>query len=118
MKQTKGIALVIGVLVMLVAVPAFAGPVPSKTAANQSLEARQADLATVKDVLEIDGVAKALAAQGFTRAEVENRIAALSNEDLSSLAQNLEQVQAAGLTNEQWLWMGLGALIVLLIIVL
>jgi hypothetical protein len=103
---------------MLVAVPAFAGPVPSKTAANQSLEARQADLATVKDVLEIDGVAKALAAQGFTSAEVENRIAALSDEDLSSLAQNLEQVQAAGLTNEQWLWMGLGALVVLLIIVL
>jgi sporulation-control protein spo0M len=105
-------------MVMLVAAPVFAGPVPSKTAANQSLEARQADLATVKEVLEIDGVAKALEAQGFTRAEVENRIAALSNEDLTSLAQNLEQVQAAGLTNEQWLWMGLGALVVLLIIVL
>ncbi|HEY0593639.1 MAG TPA: PA2779 family protein [Thermoanaerobaculia bacterium] len=118
MKHLKAIAFAIGILVMFVAVPAFAGPVPSKTAPNQSLEARQADLSTVKDVLEIDGVAKALEAQGFTRAEVETRVAALSDEDLSSLAQNLEQVQAAGLTNEQWLWMGLGALIVLLIIVL
>lgn len=118
MKHMKAISFAIGVLVMLVAVPAFAGPVPSKTAPNQSLEARQADLATVTGVLEIDGVAKALEAQGFTRAEVETRVAALSDEDLNSLAQNLEQVQAAGLTNEQWLWMGLGALIVLLIIVL
>ncbi len=118
MKQTKGIAFVIGLMVMLVAAPVFAGPVPSKTAANQSLEARQTDLATVKEVLEIDGVAKALQAQGFTSTEVESRIAALSDEDLSSLAQNLDQVQAAGLTNDQWLWMGLGALIVLLIIVL
>lgn len=118
MKNTKAIAFVLGILVMLVAVPAFAGVAPSKTAPEQSLEARQAALATVTDVLEIDAVSKALAAQGFTRSEVETRIAALSDEDLSTLAQNIDQVQAAGLTDQQWLWMGLGALIVLLIIVL
>lgn len=118
MRHTKAITFVIAMAVMFLAVPAVAGPIPSKTAANQSLEARQADLATVKEVLEIDGVAQALQAQGFSEAEVQSRIAALSDEDLSSLAQNLEQVQAAGLTNEQWLWMGLGALVVLLIIVL
>jgi hypothetical protein len=104
-------------LVLLMAVPAFAGPVPSKTAADQSLQARQADLATVSQILEIDGVAKALAAQGFSRADVESRLAALSSEDLSTLADNLEQVQAAGITNDQWLWLGLGALVVLILIV-
>ncbi len=118
MKNTRTIAFILTVVVMLVAAPAFAGVAPSKTAPNQSLEARQAALESVKDVLEIDGVAKALEAQGFTRADVETRIAALSDEDLSTLAQNLDQVQAAGLTDQQWLFMGLGALIVLLIIVL
>ena len=118
MRNTKPLVFILAVVVLLIALPSFAGPVPSKTAPEQSLEARQADLATVQQVLEIDGVAKALEAQGFTTAEVENRIAALSSEDLSSLAQNIEQVQAAGITNDQWLWVGLGALIVLLIIVL
>ena len=118
MRNTKPLVLILSVVVLLTAVPAFAGPVPSKTAPDQSLEARQADLVTVRQVLEIDGVAKALEAQGFTRAEVDNRIAALSSEDLSSLANNIEQVQAAGVTNDQWLWIGLGALIVLLILVL
>jgi hypothetical protein len=105
-------------LAILMAMPASAGPVPSKTAPEQSVEARQADLTAVQNVLEIDAVEKALEAQGFTRAEVETRIAALSDEDLSTLAQNIDQVQAAGITNDQWLWIGLGALIVLLIIVL
>lgn len=117
MRKTTPVAFILGMLVLLVAMPAFAGPVPSKTAADQSLQARQADLATVRGVLEIDAVTKALEAQGFTRSEVETRIAALSDEDLSSLAQNVEQVQAAGITNEQWLWLGLGALIVLILIV-
>lgn len=117
MRNTKPFAIILGMLVLLMAVPAFAGPVPSKTAADQSLQARQADLATVSQILEIDGVAKALAAQGFSRADVESRLAALSSEDLSTLADNLEQVQAAGITNDQWLWLGLGALVVLILIV-
>ncbi len=118
MRKMKPFAFVLGVIVLMIAMPAFAGPAPSKTAADQSLQARQADLASVRSILEIDGVAKALEAQGFTRGEVETRIAALSDEDLSTLAQNVDQVQAAGLSDQQWLWMGMGALIVLLIIVL
>jgi hypothetical protein len=116
-RNTKPSAFILGILVLLMAVPTFAGPVPSKTAVDQSVQAREADLATVTQVLEIDGVAKALAAQGFTRAEVETRLAELSSEDLSSLADNLEQVQAAGITSDQWLWIGLGALIVLILLV-
>jgi hypothetical protein len=117
-RNRKPLIFLVSVFALLIALPAVAGPAPSKTAADQSLEARQADLATVREVLEIDGVAKALEAQGFTRDEVETRIAALSSEDLSTLADNIDQVQAAGITNEQWLWVGLGALIVLLILVL
>jgi sporulation-control protein spo0M len=105
-------------LLVLVANPMFAGLVPSKTAANQSLESREADLAVVREVASMDGVAQALAAQGFSQEEIDSRLAALSSEDLRSLAQNLQQVQAAGLTREQWTYIGIGALAVLLIIVL
>lgn len=105
-------------LLVLVANPGFAGLVPSKTAANQSLQSREADLAVVREVASMEGVAQALATQGFSRDEIDSRLAALSSEDLHSLAQNLQQVQAAGLTREQWTWIGIGALAVLLIIVL
>lgn len=105
-------------LLVLVANPMFAGIVPSKTADNQSLASREADLTVVREVASSDSVAQALAAQGFSQDEVNSRLAALSNEDLHNLAQNLQQVQAAGLTREQWTWIGIGALAVLLIIVL
>ncbi|MGH9457594.1 MAG: PA2779 family protein [Thermoanaerobaculia bacterium] len=117
MRNRRAVLVVFG-LTILLALPAVAGPAPSKTAPEQSLEAREADLETVTAVLEIDGVVNALEAQGFSKSEVEERIAALSNEDLGALAQNIEQLEAAGLTNDQWLWMGLGALVVLLIVLL
>lgn len=105
-------------LVVLVANPMFAGMVPSKTAANQSLDSREADLAIVRQVASMDGVAQALAAQGYSQDEVNSRLAALSSEDLHSLSQNLQQVQAAGLTREQWTWVLIGAVAVILIILL
>lgn len=105
-------------LVLLVANPAFAGMTPSKTAENQSLQARQADLATIQNVIAIEQVADALAQHGFTKEEIDSRLAALSSEDLSSLAQNIEQIQAAGLTTSQWTYVLIGAVVVLLIVVL
>ncbi|HKS22102.1 MAG TPA: PA2779 family protein [Thermoanaerobaculia bacterium] len=101
----------------LAAVPAFAGPVPSKTAANQSLDQRTADIAVVRDVLSHDEVAKALEARGFTRAEVDQKLAQLSPQDLHQLAQNLDQIQAAGLTRQEWYWIGIGAVAVLILII-
>jgi len=101
----------------LAAVPAFAGPVPSKTAANQSLDQRTADIAVVRDVLSHDEVAKALEARGFTRAEVDQKLAQLSPQDLHQLAQNLDQLQAAGLTRQEWYWIGIGAVAVLILII-
>ncbi|HEX9405999.1 MAG TPA: PA2779 family protein [Thermoanaerobaculia bacterium] len=105
-------------LVTLVAIPAFAAPTPSKALANQSLDSRAADLAMVRDVVANDQVAAVLASHGFTQEQVNQKLAQLSPQDLHQLAQNLNQVQAAGLTQQQWIWIGIGALAVLLLIAL
>ena len=116
--MSKRLAFMVLILVTaLAAVPAFAGPVPSKTAANQSLDQRTADIAVVRDVLSHDEVAKALEARGFTRAEVDQKLAQLSPQDLHQLAQNLDQIQAAGLTRQEWYWIGIGAVAVLILII-
>lgn len=104
-------------MVALVAVPTFAAPVPSKTAANQSLAMRDADLALVRDVAANEQVAKVLAARGFTQEQVNQKIAQLSPQDLHQLAQNLDQLQAAGLTQQEWIWIGIGAVAALIIII-
>src|SRR5207253_8078424 len=107
----------LALMIALVAIPSFAGPVPSKTAANQSLESRAADLALVRDVAANEQVAQVLAAHGFTQEQVNQRLAQLSPQDLHQLAQNLDQLQAAGLTQQQWIWIGIGALAVLILVV-
>ena len=114
----KRSALVVLILmVALVAVPTFAAPVPSKTAANQSLATRDADLALVRDVAANEQVAKVLAARGFTQEQVNQKIAQLSPQDLHQLAQNLDQLQTAGLTQQEWIWIGIGAVAALIIII-
>jgi len=90
---------------------------PSKTAANQSLDSRAADLALVRDIAANEQVANALAARGFTQEQVNQRLAQLSPQDLHQLAQNLDQLQAAGLTRQEWIWVGLGALAALILVI-
>jgi hypothetical protein len=51
MRLSKSVFFVLVLMMAFVAVPSFAGPVPSKTAANQSLDSRAADLALVRDVI-------------------------------------------------------------------
>jgi hypothetical protein len=104
-------------MVAFVAIPSFAGPVPSKTAANQSLDSRAADLALVRDVAANEQVAQVLAAHGFTQEQVNQRLAQLSPQDLHQLAQNIDQLQAAGLTKQEWIYIGIGALAALILIV-
>ena len=116
--MSKRFTLVLFVLLALaIAVPSFAAPMPSKTAANQSLDSRAADLALVRDVAANEQVAQVLAARGFTQEQVNQRLAQLSPQDLHQLAQNLDQLQAAGLTQQQWIWIGIGALAVLILVV-
>jgi len=110
-------SIVLFVLLVVAAIPAFAAPMPSKALANQSLDARAADLALVRDVVANQQVAQALAARGFTQEQINQKVAQLSSQDLHQLAQNLSQLQASGLTNQQWLWILIGAVAVLIIVV-
>ena len=115
--MSKRLIFILVLVAAFLAVPTFAGPVPSKTAANQSLDQRTADLAVVRDVLSHDEVAKALEARGFTHEQIDQKLAQLSPQDLHQLAQNLDQVQAAGLTKQEWLWIAIGAAAVLILII-
>ena len=110
-------SLVVLVLLAVTAMPVFAAPMPSKAVANQSLAARAADLAVVRDVVTNEQVANVLAARGFTQEQVNQRLAQLSYQDLHQLAQNLNQLQAAGLTQQEWIWIGIGALAALILII-
>ena len=61
--------------------------------------------------------AAALTAHGFTSEEVDQRLAQMSSQDLHQLSQNLEQLQPAGLTRQEWIWIGIGALAALILVV-
>lgn len=113
----KSVLFVLTLVLAFSAIPAFAGPVPSKTAENQSIESRDADLSLVSDIAANEQVAKILAANGFTQEEVDQRLAQMSSQDLHQLANNLDQLQAAGLTRQEWIWIGVGALAALILVV-
>ena len=108
---------VAALLISVTAIPAFAAPVPSKTAANQSLDSRAADIAMVRDVVSDQEVANVLAARGFSPEQVNQKLAQLSPQDLHQLAGNLNQLQAAGLTHQEWIWIGIGAVAAVIIII-
>ena len=58
-------------------------------------------------------MAQALAATGLSGDEVEQRVAQLSAEDLSSLAANVDQIQSAGgMSTGAWLLVILGVLVI------
>lgn len=116
-RLSKSVLFVLALLVTLAAIPAFAGPVPSKTAANQSLDSREADLSVVREVAANEQVSAVLTANGFSQEEIDNRLAQMSPQDLHQLAQNLEQLQPAGLTRQEWIWIGIGALAALILVV-
>ncbi len=115
--MSRKIFFVVALLLIVAAIPAIAGPVPSKTAANQSLDSRAADIAVVREVAANEQVSAVLTANGFTQAEVEQRLAQMSPQDLHQLSQNLEQLQPAGLTRQEWIWIGIGALAALILVV-
>lgn len=116
-RLSKSVFFILALVVTFAAIPALAEPVPSKTAANQSLESRDADLSVVRNIAANDQVAAVLSAHGFTPEEVENRLAQMSSQDLHQLSQNLEQLQPAGLTRQEWIWIGIGALAALILVV-
>ena len=117
MSKRSYMLFVLALVFAFAAIRAFAGPAPSKTAANQSIDSRDADLSVVRNVAANEQVARVLAANGFSQEEVEQRLAQLSSNDLHQLAQNLDQLQPAGLTRQEWIWIGIGALAALILVV-
>jgi hypothetical protein len=116
-RLSKSVLFFVVLLVAITAIPAFAGPVPSKTAVNQSLDSRDADLQTVRAITANEEVKAVLAANGFTQEQVDQKIAQMSSQDLQQLASNLEQLQPAGLTRQEWIWIGVGALAALILVI-
>src|SRR6266852_292391 len=110
-------SIILFAVLVIAAIPTFAASAPSKVVAYQSLESRAADLALVRDVVADEQVAKVLAAHGFTPEQVNQRLGQLSNQDLHQLAQNLDQIQAAGLTKQEWAWIAIAAIAVLVVII-
>jgi hypothetical protein len=106
----------IAAVALVGAFPAQALPTPSKTAADQSVAELEADLVTVRSALGNEAVAEALAAQGFTTEEVNLRLAQHSPEEVSSLAGQVEQEQAAGVYVPPWAWIIIAVALVALII--
>ena len=113
----KYVFFMVVLLLTFAAIPALAGPVPSKTAANQSIDSRDADLSVVRAVAANEQVSAVLTAHGFTQEQVEQRLAQMSPQDLHQLSQNLEQLQPAGLTRQEWIWIGIGALAALILVI-
>ena len=68
-------------------------------------------------VVENEQVATALASHGFTQEQVNQKLAQMSQQDLHQLARNLDQLQAAGLTRQESLWVLIGAVAALIIII-
>jgi hypothetical protein len=116
-KRSKPVLFVVVLLLTFAAIPVLAGPVPSKTAVNQSLDSREADLTSIRSIAADEQVAAVLLANGFTQDEVNQRLERMSSQDLQQLSQNLEQLQAAGLTRQEWIWIGIGALAALILVV-
>jgi len=115
--KSKSILFVLALVFVFAAIPAIAAPAPSKTAADQSIASRNADLSLVRDVAANDQVATVLAAHGYTQDQVNQKLAQMSSQDLHQLAQNLNQLQAAGLTRQEWIWIGVGALAALILVI-
>jgi hypothetical protein len=116
-RLSKSLFFAVALMVAFGAMPLFAEPVPSKTAVNQSVDSREADLAVVRSIAANEQVAAVLAAHGFTQEEVENRLAQMSSQDLNQLSQNLEQLHPAGLTRAEWTWIAIGALAALILVI-
>jgi membrane-bound lytic murein transglycosylase B len=112
----KQILFVLALVFVFAAIPAFASPAPSKTAVNQSVASRDADLALVRDAAAGQQVAAVLTAHGISQEQVNQKLAQMSPQDLHQLARNLDQLQAAGLTRQEWIWIGVGALAAVILV--
>ncbi len=118
MRKTALLLVSLFAFVLLTASPAHAAPAPSKTSPAQSLDSRAADLASVPACLAREEVAGALQAHGLTTAQVQDRIARLSDQDLRALASDVNQIQAAGALDRDQMWIIIYVLLGVILIAL
>ena len=104
------------VVLLVTALPVAALKTPSKTAPEQDLAARQADLAKIQEVLNQEEISQALAAHGLSEKQIHQRLARFSPEELHALSSQIEQLQAAGAQVPTYIWILLGVLLGVLII--
>jgi hypothetical protein len=113
-KRPRIAAAVAAALCLLSPVASWAAAIPSKAEAAPT---RAADLAQIMDVLARQEVARALVERGLAGDQVEERLARLSDEDLRSLASNVDQIQAAGEV-PRYIWILLGIFLAVSILVM
>lgn len=114
LRQLAFVALAALLVAGLVVPPASALPTSSKTAPDQSLAERAEDMAVLESALDRPEVEDALAAQGLSRDEVNQRLAQLSPEELNTLSSQVDQIQAAG--QPMYIWVMIAILIVVAIV--
>jgi hypothetical protein len=112
--KTPLVVLVATAFILAAAAPAPALPVPSRSADDQSLAEREADLAALQEVVAQDQVAAALEARGFSQDEVNQRLAQLSPDELQQLTGQIDQLQAAGQV-PSYIWILIAVLIIVVI---
>jgi len=112
-KRSVQLILLSAVFLLGTTLPVAAERMPSRGEGAQAT--RAGDLARLSRLAARDDVARALAAQGLTTAEVEERLVRLSDDDLRRLAANLDQIQAAG-NVPNYIWVLLGILLAVTII--
>ena len=103
------------VTIVLWSVSTLAAPIPSKIDAPR-VDARDAHVATIENVLARNDVADALRSHGLSADEVQSRLERLSDDDIRHLASNLEQIQAAGEEVPEYMWWIAGGLLAVLIL--
>ncbi len=118
MKSAVARSLVVGLALLTLAraIPASASVIASK-AEDTASAIRAHRLEEARAFFAREEVARALAAHGLSAAEIDQRLGRLSDQDLQSLASNLEQVQAAG-DVPKYIWILLAVFLAVSILVL
>lgn len=103
----------------LVVLSSLAGPAEAMLLPAAPSPERAADLASVRQVLELKVVQQRLLDYGLTAEEAAARVNALSDEQLHQLAANLDAVQAGGsVAGTVFALLLIGALVVLIVFIL
>lgn len=96
--------------------PVVALQSPSKTEPEQSLADREIELAKIQAVVSQPQIAQILAHHGLSTAEAYQRLAELSPEEIHTLSTQIDQLQAAGASVPQYIWILLAVLLGVLIL--